>query len=391
MLLGICGKTNVGKTSFFSACTLVDAEISNRVFTTIKPNFGVTYVRSKCPCKERGVTCKPQNSKCVDGVRYIPVKVVDIAGLVPDAYKGRGLGNMFLTDIMTADALVHIVDISGGTDINGNPCPVGTHNPLDDIEFFRREIDYWVLGIIKKNIDHISKRMIVNKEKLSEGLYKQLSGLGVSTEHVERCIEKSGLDVNSPEEKFLEFSRTLMEDSKPVITAGNKIDIPQAEEIFNAVKDKIKDIIPCSADSELALRKAAEKGIISYMPGGGDFEIRGNATEKQLAALESIRNVLKNFGSTGVQKIIDTAVFSLLEMIVVYPVENEHKLTDKKGNVLPDAMLVKRGSTALDLAFKVHEDIGKRFISAVDARSGKSVAANHILKDGDIISIKAGR
>lgn len=389
MLLGICGKTNVGKTTLFSALTLVDAEISNRVFTTIKPNFGVTYVRSKCPCKERGVTCKPQNSKCVDGVRYIPVKIVDIAGLVPDAHKGKGLGNMFLTDIMTADALVHVVDISGSTDINGNPCAAGTHNPLEDVEFFQREIEYWITGIIKKNIDQISKR-ITKKEKLSEGLHKQLSGLGISLEDVETSIEKTGLEANSPDEKFLEFSRILIEKSKPVITAGNKIDVPKAGEIFNSAKDKIKGIIPCSADAELALRKASEKGLISYMPGDGDFEIK-NVTEQQRKALESIRNVMKKYGSTGVQKTVDTAVFSLLGMIVVYPVENEHKLSDKNGNVLPHALLVKKGSTALDLAFKVHEDIGKRFISALDARSGKSVSASYILKDGDIISIKAGR
>ncbi len=389
MLLGLVGKTNVGKTTLFSALTLVDAEISNRVFTTIKPNFGVTYVRAKCACKELRAVCNPQNSKCVDGIRYVPVKIVDVAGLVPDAHKGRGLGNQFLADIMTADALVHVVDISGSTDINGNPCPAGTHNPLEDVEFFRKEIDYWITGILRKNISQISKRIAANNEKFSEAVYRQISGLGIGQDSVEVVLEKTKLEINSPEEKFMEFSRMLVETSKPVITAGNKIDVPEAEKIISELKDKI-DVIPCSADAELALRKAAERGLISYMPGDGDFQIK-SGTEGQKKALESIRNVLKKYGSTGVQKLVDTAVFSLLGMIVVYPVENEHKLSDKKGNVLPHALLVKGGCTALDLAYKVHEDIGKKFISAMDARTGKSVSAGYVLKNGDIISIKAGR
>ena len=391
MLLGICGKTNVGKTTFFSACTLVDAEISNRVFTTIEPNKGVTYVRASCPCKERGVTCNPRNSKCVDGIRYVPVRVVDIAGLVPDAHLGKGLGNQFLSEIMTADALIHVVDISGSTDINGNPCPAGEHDPQEDIEFFARELHYWIYGILRKNMDHISKRMAAKQDKFSDMIYNQLSGLNLTLENVEDSINATQLTVDSTEEKFLSFIGLLIKKNKPIVTAANKMDLSGADKIFTGLENKLL-MVACSAESELALRKAAEHGLISYMPGDKDFEIIGNATERQRQALDSIRkNVLHKFNSTGVQNVIDTAVFSLLDMIVVYPVENEHKLSDKKGNVLPDAMLIKKGSTTLDLAYRVHEDIGKKFISAMDARTGKSVSATYQLKNGDIISIKAAR
>lgn len=389
MLLGICGKTNVGKTTLFSACTMVDAEISNRVFTTIEPNKGVTYLRTSCPCKERSVRCAPQNSKCVDGVRYVPIKVVDIAGLVPDAHLGKGLGNQFLSEIMTADALIHVIDISGSTDINGNPCPAGQHDPQEDIDFFEQELHYWILGILKKNLEHISKR-VTAKDRFSDMVYKQLSGLNVTLEQVEDAINSTQLAVDSSEEKFLDFTQLLMQKSKPIVIAANKIDVQGADTIFNELQKKFS-MIASSAEAELALRRAAEHGLIRYMSGDNDFEVVGNVTEKQLAGLETIRkNILQKLSSTGVQGVIDKAV-ALLDMIVVYPVENEHKLSDKKGNVLPDAILIKKGSTALDLAYRVHEDIGKKFISAVDARSGKSVSANYQLKQGDIISIKAGR
>lgn len=391
MLLGICGKTNVGKTTFFSACTMVDAEISNRVFTTIEPNKGVTYVRAKCPCSERSTRCNPQNSKCVDGTRYVPVRVVDIAGLVPDAHLGKGLGNQFLSEIMTADALIHVVDISGSTDIYGNPCPLGEHDPREDIEFFARELHYWIYGILKKNLGHISKRVASAQDKFSDMIYKQLSGLNLTLENVEDSINATQLTVDSSEEKFLLFIELLVKKNKPVVMAANKMDLPGADKIFEGLKGK-PFMVGCSAEAELALRRAAEHRLISYMPGDKDFEIMGNPTERQRQALETIRkNVLQRFSSTGVQNVIDAAVFSLLDMIVVYPVENEHKLSDKKGNILPDAILIKRGSTALDLAYRVHEDIGKKFISAMDARTGKSVSASYPLKDGDIISIKAAR
>ena len=387
MLLGISGKTNTGKTTLFSAATLVDAEISNRVFTTIEPNKGVTYVRTECPCKELGIKCNPVNSKCVNNVRFVPVKAVDIAGLVPDAHLGKGLGNQFLSEIMGASALINVVDVSGSSDSSGNPVAPGTHDPTEDIELFQREIDYWMLGILMKNWNQIKR----SDKRFDEMVYKQLSGLGIRIEEVEDAINKTGIDINSGEKELLDFVRMLRKNSKPIIIAANKIDIPEADALYKGLEGKFP-VVACSAESELALRRAAEKNLIKYMPGDSDFEIIGAMDKKHEDALGFIKEkILKRYGSTGVQDVINKAVFDLLDMIVVYPVENEHKFSDKKGNVLPDAFLLPKGSTALDLAYRVHEDIGKKFITAVDARTGKNVSANYELKDGDIISIKSGR
>ncbi|MBI5060949.1 MAG: redox-regulated ATPase YchF [Candidatus Aenigmarchaeota archaeon] len=391
MIIGLCGKSNTGKTTMFSAMTLIDAEISNRIFTTIRPNIGIAYTRAECPCKSLGIKCKPKNSKCVDGTRLVPIKIVDVAGLVPDAHKGRGLGNQFLSDIMEASAIIHVVDISGSTDNDGNPVPRGSHDPVADVDFFKKEIDYWILGILMKNWGTILRKS--PNEKFEELVYKQLSGLGVSRENVVQAINKSHISSLSGENELLAFIETLRKEGKPIIIAANKIDIAGADEIYKKISSATREeCVPCSAEAELALRRAAEKGLISYMPGASDFQIVGEMDEKHKSALNFIKeNVLAKYGSTGVQKLLDTAVFDMLKMIVVYPVENEHKFSDKKGTVLPDALLLRKGSTALDLAYKVHEDIGKKFIAAVDAKTGRHIAADYVLKNGDIISIKAGK
>lgn len=390
MLIALTGKPNCGKSTFFSAATLVDAEISNRIFTTIQPNKGVTYVRAPCPCKEHNLQCAPRTSKCIDGTRYVPIKMVDIAGLVPGAHEGKGLGNQFLSDIMEADALIHVVDISGSTDESGNPISPGTRDPKEDIKFLEEEIDYWILGILKRNLGTLVKRMEATKEKFADVLHKQLSGLGIKLADIEDALNKTELIITSDDYDFLKFIKILREKSKPIIIAANKTDLPSAKSNIERLTELGYKLNPCCAEYELALRRADEKGLIKYNPGSGSFEL-ANVSEDQKKALTSIGNLVKSYGSTGVQKIIDTVVFDILNMIVVYPVENEHKLTDKKGNVLPDVFLMKKGSTALDLAFKVHEDIGKNFIAAIDAKTNRHLSSSYELKNGDIISIRAGR
>lgn len=376
MLIALVGKSNVGKTCFFNAATLVEAEISNRIFTTIEPNRGVSYVRTECICNELNVTCDPQDGKCINGKRFIPVKIIDIAGLVPGAHEGRGLGNKFLSDIMEADAFIHVVDASGGTDKDGNPVAAGSHDPEEDVELLPKEIDYWMLEILKRNIRSPHPSGFANYAA------KQMSGLKIGERIIEEAVKSMNVGFKSDDNTLLKFVGRIREEGKPLLVVANKIDLPSAE--------TNKDIgVPVSAESELALRRAAEHGVVKYSPGDSDFEIVGEANEKQKKALEFIReNVLEKYGSTGVQHAINKAVFDLLGMVFVYPVENEHKFTDSKGTVLPNAFLLKKRSTPRDLAYKVHKDVGNAFIAAVDAKSGKRVAADYELKNGDVISIK---
>ena len=155
------------------------------------------------------------------------------------------------------------------------------------------------------------------------------------------------------------------------------------------MKQKFPDlrIIPCSADSELALREAAKEKLIDYVPGENDFVVKGELNTKQREALDKIKkNVLEVYGNTGVQEILNSAVFGLLGYIAIFPA-GASKLADSKGRILPDCFLLPGGSTALDFAYFLHTDFGKNFIKAMDARSKKVLGKDYKLKHRDALEI----
>ena len=397
MQIGIVGKPNVGKSTFFNAATDAHAEIANYPFTTIEANRGVMYVRRPCPCKDFKVKCTPHNSKCIEGQRFVPIEAIDVAGLVPDACKGRGLGNKFLDDLRQADSLIHIVDASGSTDPEGNPCGQGSQDPLDDVDFLDKEITQWMMGIIKKSWEALARRCEMEGKKIESMLAEKLTGLGITEEHIHNVIRKLEITCEKPskwtDEELLSLTDNLRRVSKPMLIAFNKSDKASDEHMKKAeeLHKKKYIVIPTSAESELALTNASKKGLISYSPGSNDFKIINETelNEKQMKALEYIRqNVLKKYGSTGIQKCIEESV-KMLNLIVVYPVEDDAHLTDKEGRILPDAYLMPKGSIAKDLAYKVHTDLGDHFIRAVDARTHRIIGSDHKLKDGDVIRIVA--
>jgi len=398
-MVGIVGKPNVGKSTFFSAATLAPAEIANYPFTTIKPNRGIGYVRTPCVCREFNVKDNPVNSLCINGIRLIPVELIDCAGLVPGAWQGRGLGNQFLDEIRKADALIHIVDASGGTDIEGRTCKPGTHDPVEDARFLEVEITMWMVNILKRDWPKIARKAETESSvDLLKALEERLSGLQIKRTHIFEAIRTAELNPEKPtswsEEDFIKFVDTLRKVAKPMLIAANKIDIPPAEENVERLKKLGYIVVPCCAEAELALRRASEKNLIEYTPGDCNFKIlqREKLTENQLKALETIRQkILLKYGSTGVQDAINTAFFKLLNMIVVYPVEDIEHLTDHKGNVLPDAYLVPYGTTAREFAYIIHSELGETFIYAIEARNKKRVGETYILKDRDVISIVSAK
>lgn len=397
-VLGIVGKPNVGKSTFFSAATLAPAEIANYPFTTIKPNRGVGYVRTPCVCREFGVKDNPVNSLCFDGVRLTPVEFIDCAGLVPGAWQGRGLGNQFLDEIRKADVLIHIVDASGGTDSEGRICKAGEHDPVEDVKFLEREITMWMANILKRDWPKIARTAESEAKDLLTVLEERLSGLAIRRVHIFEAVRRTGLNADKPtswsEEDFLRFIDTLRQIAKPMLIAANKMDMPTSVENLERLKRLNYVVVPCCAEAELALRRAAEKKLIDYRPGDCNFKINSpeKLTESQLKALETIREkVLLKYGSTGVQEAINTAYFKLLNMVVVYPVEDLEHLSDHSGRVLPDAYLVPYGTTARELAYLIHTELGESFIYAVEARERKRVGEDYIIKDRDVLSIVSAK
>jgi ribosome-binding ATPase len=393
MIIGLIGKANVGKSTFFNAATELAVPAANYPFTTIEPNVGVAYARVKCVCREFGVQDNPVHSMCIDGNRFIPVKLVDVAGLVPGAHSGKGLGNKFLDDARQADALIHVVDASGSTDSNGRSVPAGTGDPMFDIEFVEEEFDLWLAALAGRDWGKNAREAEGQGQKLEQMLAKRLSGLAITEPQIAHAIHESGLAMKKPvswtEEDILAFCKLLRARSKPFIVAANKADLPSAEVNIEKMKAAGMTVVPCASEAEALLRKASKKGVLHYLPGDGSFDVKPNVelNAQQQKALDIVKALMQKYGSTGVQEAINIACFKLLHLVAVYPVEDEFKLTDKKGNVLPDVRLLPEGSTAKDLAGTVHADLAKGFLYAVDARTKQRVGADHKLKSGDVIKI----
>ena len=216
---------------------------------------------------------------------------------------------------------------------------------------------------------------------------------------VEEIIGEIGLDVANVigwgEQELFRMAQRLRKITKPMVIACNKMDIPGAADNFSRIKSEFPNylLIPCSAESELALREAAKHDLIEYIPGENDFKIKNESklTPKQRNALGFIKdNILDKFGSTGVQQVLDQAVFNILKYMHIFP-GGVNKLADQDGRILPDCFLMPPESTALDFAFRLHSDFGNNFIRAIDVKTKKTVGKEHKLRPGDVVEIIAGK
>ena len=396
-LIGIVGKPSAGKSTFLNAACLTNAKVSELPFTTIEPNKGVAYVKTKCICKELNLNDNPKNSYCVDGNRFIPVNVLDVAGLVPDAHKGKGLGNKFLNDLIKADVLIHIVDISGSLDKTGKRTKMGENDPYEDILFLENEINFWFKQILEReDWTKFVKSYARERKKFVEELYKRLSGIKINRNQIILALKNSNLDELDPsvwsDDDLLNFSMKLREISKPILILANKIDKEIGMGNYIKLKNKTeREVLPCSALAEYFLRKYHQEKKIEYLPGTDEFSIRNeqNLSQKELEMLKNIREkILKPLEETGIQNALNFAVFNILNQICVYPISDINKFTDNNDNILPDAFLVKQGTLLRNFVRdKIHTDIADHFIFGIDARTKKRLGENYELKHNDIIKI----
>lgn len=395
--IGLIGKTSAGKTTFFNAATLLSAPVSTYPFTTKQPNIGQAYVKTICVCKELGVKDNPKNSSCIDGARSIPVQLIDLPGLIKGSWMGKGLGTQFLSVASQADALIHIADASGSVDADGKLTKPGMGNPVADVYDIEEELVRWFAKVIEKTLKKLEKHP--KKSSSVDRLFTQdLAGLKITSEHITKALEANALKDKDlgrwNREDVWNFAKSIRQFSKPTLIIANKMDLAPADKNYEKLVKEFGQafVLPASSDAELALRRAEQKGYIEYVPGEEAFRVKDKdkLTSEQRAALTYVeQRVFSKWIRTGVQFALNTCVFKLMGMNAVYPVEDTEKLSDKKGNVLPDVFLVPYNASVADLAAQIHTELAKTMIYAVDARTKIRVPSDYKLKDRDIVTIVA--
>jgi ribosome-binding ATPase YchF (GTP1/OBG family) len=391
MLIGLVGKPSSGKSTFFQAITSIPVARADYPFTTIEPNRGVAYVEIECVDKEFNTKCNPRTGFCINSRRFVPVEVLDVAGLVPGAHEGKGLGNKFLDDLRQADILIHIVDASGSTNENGEAVAAGSHDPCKDVLFLEEELTFWIKGILDNNWAKMLREAALGK-KNEDALFPPFTGLGIKMDAVRRTLNALNL-MDKPLKEWadadkLAFAKRTREIGKPIIIAANKCDKPTSAPNVQRLKQQFPNylIVPCSAEAEIALKEAGKKEFIEYVPGDSAFQIKKDLNDQQKKAMEFLASVIKTYNGTGVQKTLNAAVFDFLKYIAIFP-GGVNKLSDSKGNVLPDVFLLPPGSTALDFAFTLHTDMGEGFIKAINVKTKQPIGKEHPLQHRDVIEL----
>jgi ribosome-binding ATPase YchF (GTP1/OBG family) len=384
--LALAGKPNAGKSTFYKAATMADVDVGNYPFTTIEPNRGVTHARTRCPCLDRDERC----GNCTDGIRYVPVEVLDVAGLVPGAHEGRGLGNQFLDALTDADAILSVIDAAGETNAQGEPVEVGAYDPVEEAGFVEAELEQWLAGIVAGNWETVVRKSRSPDFDIDDALTEMLTGFGATVYDVAASLRAVAYPEDPQQwadDDRERLARDLRERTKPIVVVANKADVAPDGNVEGLRDGTESPVVAATADGELALRTAADAGAVAYNPGDAEFDVVGEVSGAQREGLETIRDVMAETGGTGVQAAIDTAVYDTLDMITVYPVQNETRWTDGSGETLPDAVLLPQGSTPTDLAYAVHSDIGDGYLHAVDARSDRRIGEDHELTEGDVVKV----
>lgn len=384
--IGLIGKPNVGKSTLFSALTMSPVDIANYPFTTLKPNVGIALLSSKCPHTEIGRECTPREGNCRDGTRLIPVEVIDVPGLIPGASEGKGMGNEFLDNLRDSEAIFHVFDASGMTAADGTSLQE-PREPIDDILTIENEIFAWMSDRIYRDWEKYGRKADASGDRIEKSLEKKIASFGINERQIALILTKGEFPAKLSawkEEHAREFSELIFKHIKPIIRVGNKAD-SASEKNIESIMALDPGAFLISGDYELTLEKALSAGMIDSI--SRDFIVTGKVNDAQKNALDKISKFLKKTYTTRIGDIISNAVREVLGYIVAYPVADEGTWGDSKGNILPDALLLPGGSTALELAFRVHTEIGEGFIRAIDCRTKRAIGKDHVVQDSEVIRI----
>lgn len=315
----------------------------------------------------------------------MPIELLDVAGLVPGAHEGKGLGNKFLDDLRHADALVHVVDVSGTTDAEGKS--TRGYDPSQDIVWLRSEIVQWIRGNLMQKWGSIKRRHVAVKATAVETLQGQFSGYGSTAQVVARTLDK--LALKEPLEHWSDATidkvvNAFTDEKFPTVIALNKIDHADADKNISKIAkmQDPKSIVLCSAISEVFLRKLAKQGFIRYVEGSEFVDTREDLIadgdpdggglkemdEKLKTRIENLKDmVLYRFGSTGVVQVLSRAA-ELLGLVPVFPVRNVTSFSSGASGsnaVFRDCVLVKKNTTVAEVARKVMGDAPLAFVEGM--------------------------
>ncbi|KAA8909997.1 hypothetical protein TRICI_004279 [Trichomonascus ciferrii] len=399
-LIGIVGKPSSGKSTTLNSLTDASAKVGSFPFTTIDPNKATGYLQVDCACSRYGKedSCKPNYGWCKNGRRSVPIMLLDVAGLVPGAHEGKGLGNKFLDDLRHADALIHVVDVSGTTDAEGKA--TRGYDPLADIDWLQDEIFQWVAGNLRDKWGSIKRRHTATKATTVETLQNQFSGYGSTQDLVARALSKVSLPPLDQwtDEDLNTAVRAFTAEKFPTVLALNKMDHPDADKNVSKIIKKYpssKTVLQ-SAISEVFIRKLAKQGYVQYEEGTEFLDTKEDLPDSDLKPLdeklkervENVRDlVLYRFGSTGVVQVLQAAA-ELLDLVPVYPVRNIHNFGG--AQVFRDCVLLKRGSTVGQACRKIMGDVP---IAVIEGVGGVRVSEDDTIAENknDILCFKAGR
>lgn len=358
---GIVGLPNVGKSTLFNCLSNAKAQAANFPFCTIEPNVGVITVPDERLNKL---------AELVNPQRIVPntIEIVDIAGLVKGASKGEGLGNQFLGNIRTTNAIIHVLRCFD----DGNVIHVdGSVDPIRDKEIIDTELQLKDLDTVVKRIQKVEKMAKTGGDKDAKKTFEILS---VVKEHLE--AGKSARTTAISEEDFEYIADLTLLTIKPVLYVCN---VDEASvNTGNAYVDRVKEAVKDEKAQVLIISAQIESEIA------------------QLESYEERQMFLDDLGleESGVYKLI-RAAYSLLDLATYFTA----------GVQEVRAWTIEKGFTAPQAAGVIHTDFEKGFIraevikyadfiqygseSAVKEAGKLSVEGKtYIVEDGDIMHFR---